>query len=186
MKQFSELEESMQENLTDDTEKELSELSDIIDKSDIEEDDKERIVACIRREEFRGPLPHPDILRQYETINPGFAKEIMEMAVNEQSHRHKMESMIVESQTSLESGELEVIRASIKLKSRLQMFGFLVTLMLVIIGGICIFLDKNVGSIAPFVLAIGSFCWTMFYGKKKSSNEPEKENSIDDKDDDKE
>ena len=91
------------------------------------------------------------------------------MAVNEQGHRHKMESMIVESETSLNSGQLEVIRASIKLKSRLQVFGFVTTFLLVIVGVICIFLDKNVGSIVPFVLAIGSFCWTMFYGKKESS-----------------
>lgn len=177
MKQYAKLEEAIEDaqienhekKLLENNEKELSEISKIIDKSDIEEEDKQRIIACIRREEFRGPLPHPKILQQYEEIQPGFAKEIMQMAVNEQGHRHKMESMIVESETSLNSGQLEVIRASIKLKSRLQVFGFVTTFLLVIVGVICIFLDKNVGSIVPFVLAIGSFCWTMFYGKKESS-----------------
>lgn len=171
MKQFVSQEECMQTNQIRDEEKEISEISEIIDNSDIEEEDKQRIFACIRKEEFKGPLPHPAILQQYEMIQPGFAKEIMQMAVNEQGHRHKMESMIVESETAVNSGQLEVIRASIKLKVRLQVFGFASTLLLVIIGAICIFLEKNVSSIGTFILAIGSFCWTMFYGKKEPSNE---------------
>lgn len=171
MKQFVSQEESVQEKVIEDEEREVSEISDIIDKSDIEAEDKQRIIACIRKEEFKGPLPHPAILKQYEEIHPGFAEEIMKMAVKEQGHRHDMEEMIVKTQTSLTSGQLYVIRASIKLKSRLQIFGFISTVLLVIIGAICIFLDKNASSIAPFVLAIGSFCWTMFYGNKKQPEE---------------
>lgn len=161
--------------LIENEEKEITEISDIIDKSDIEEEDKQRIFACIRKEEFRGPLPPPAILQQYDAVHPGFAKEIMQMAVNEQLHRHRIESSIVESETSLNSGQLEVIRASIKLKTRLQKFGFISTFLLVGIGAICIFLDKNVGSIVPFILAIGTFCWTMFYGKKEPSQESDEE-----------
>lgn len=150
---------------------EMSEVLEIIDKLDIEEEDKQRIYACILEEEFKGPLPHPAILKQYEEIYAGFAKEIMQMAENEQRHRHDVEKMIVKSQTSLTDGQLEMVKASVKLKTRLQMFGFLCTILLMGIGAACIFLDKNVGSIVPFVLAIGSFCWTMFYGKKDSSAE---------------
>lgn len=40
-------------------------------------------------------------------------------------------------------------------------------------------MDKNVGSIAPFILAIGSFCWTMFYGKKKADEEDSDEEESD-------
>ena len=35
------------------------------------------------------------------------------------------------------------------------------------------------GSIAPFILAIGSFCWTMFYGKKKADEEDSDEEESD-------
>jgi uncharacterized membrane protein len=42
-------------------------------------------------ETHRGPLPHPRILSGYESILPGSAQEILEMAKNEQSHRHSME-----------------------------------------------------------------------------------------------
>lgn len=171
MKQFVNQEETILGKLIENEEKEMSEISEIIDKSDIEDDDKKRIFACMRKEEFRGPLPPPFILKQYDEIHPGFAEEIMQMAVNEQGHRHRMDSLIVESETALNSGQLDVIRASIKLKSRLQIFGFVSTFSLVTIGAICIFLDKNAGSIVPFILAIGSFCWTMFYGKKEASKE---------------
>lgn len=139
MKQFSSLQESIQENPIEDDAKEISEISDIIDKSDIQEEDKARIIACIRREEFAGPLPHPSILKQYDEIQPGFAQEILKMVI----------------------------------------FGFVSTFFLLVIGAICIFMDKNVGSIAPFILAIGSFCWTMFYGKKKADEEDSDEEESD-------
>ena len=75
--------------------------------------------------------------------------------------------------------KVEVLKTSIKLKTRLQIFGFVSTFFLLVIGAICIFMDKNVGSIAPFILAIGSFCWTMFYGKKKADEEDSDEEESD-------
>lgn len=35
-----------------------------------------------------GPLPDPEELSRYEKVSPGFAREILEMAKSEQSHRH--------------------------------------------------------------------------------------------------
>ncbi|MCI4626008.1 MAG: DUF2335 domain-containing protein [Candidatus Magnetoovum sp. WYHC-5] len=40
---------------------------------------------------FLGPLPHPELLKQYDEICPGFATEIMEMAKEESKHRRDME-----------------------------------------------------------------------------------------------
>lgn len=177
MKQLTNLEELETENLTNEQEKEIAQISEIIDNSDIEEVDKEKIYACIKGEVFKGPLPHPEILKQYEDIEEGFAKEIMQMAIREQEHRHEMETMIVRSETSVNSSQIDVIKTSIKMKSRLQIFGFVLTLSLVLIGTICIFTDKNI--IVPFVLAIASFCWTMFYGKKDISNQGDEEKAND-------
>lgn len=156
-------------------EKELSKMSDIVDKSDIQDEDKRKIIECMRREEFRGPLPHPAILKQYEDIQTGFANQIMQMAQKEQNHRQDLEKKIVESELSIDKGKLKVIDASIKMKSRLQIFGFVLTFFLVIIGFVCIFMDKN--SFVPFILAIGSFCWTMFYGKKEPNKESNDESN---------
>lgn len=32
-------------------------------------------------------------------------------------------------------------------------------------------MNKKISSIVPFILAIGSFVWTMFYGKKTPDDE---------------
>lgn len=47
MKQFSSLQETIQDNPIEDDAKEISEISDIIDKSDIQEEDKERIIGSV-------------------------------------------------------------------------------------------------------------------------------------------
>lgn len=173
---FVDAEDVMLKKMDDENEKEISEISEIIENSDIGENDKERIIGIIRSEEFKGPIPHPQILRQYEELQSGLANVIVDMAIKEQAHRHEMDTTIVQSEVLLNTGHIEVIRASIKLKTRLQIFGFVLTTALLAIGATCIFLDKNVESIVPIILAVGSFCWTMFYGKSKS-DEGDKEQS---------
>lgn len=39
----------------------------------------------------RGPLPPPDLLRGYDEVLPGAAREIMDMAIREQRHRNLLE-----------------------------------------------------------------------------------------------
>lgn len=169
----ADIEDVLLKKTNNENEKKMSEISEIIEKSDIEKDDKEKIIGIIQQEVFKGPIPHPQILQQYEEVQPGFANTIVNMAVKEQEHRHEIEKTIVQSEALLNTGQVEVIRSSIKLKSRLQIFGFVLTAALLIIGSICIFLDKNIGSITTFILAVGSFCWTMFYGKKNNGDEKE-------------
>ncbi len=41
---------------------------------------------------WRGPLPPPEVLDAYERISPGAPKVILEMAVNQQQHRLRLES----------------------------------------------------------------------------------------------
>jgi len=42
---------------------------------------------------FRGPLPHPQHLQEYENIAPGIAKAIVDNSTKEQAHRHKMQTL---------------------------------------------------------------------------------------------
>jgi len=55
----------------------------------------DRVVAQVvaASETFRGPLPHPRHLKDYDDIVPGSAAKIINMAYREQSHRHKMQWM---------------------------------------------------------------------------------------------
>lgn len=44
----------------------------------------------VTERKFSGPLPSPDVLRDYDTIQPGFAERIFSMAEREQGTRHKL------------------------------------------------------------------------------------------------
>ena len=45
----------------------------------------------VSRSSFSGPLPPPDLFRQYEEVSPGAGKEIVEMAKVQRTHDHEME-----------------------------------------------------------------------------------------------
>jgi uncharacterized membrane protein len=42
-------------------------------------------------ESFQGPIPPPNVLERYNTINPEIPLMIMNMAIKEQEHRHSVE-----------------------------------------------------------------------------------------------
>ncbi len=45
----------------------------------------------IRQELYSGPIPHPDLLKKYDSVIPGLAERIVAMAEEEQKHRHKLD-----------------------------------------------------------------------------------------------
>lgn len=49
-------------------------------------------------ESFSGPIPPPAILEQYNTIVPNAAERILKMAENQASHRHQIESKVIDSE----------------------------------------------------------------------------------------
>jgi uncharacterized membrane protein len=53
-------------------------------------------VRVERAERFGGPLPHPEVLRQYDEIVPGAANRILLMAEQQEQHRHSLEKTVVE------------------------------------------------------------------------------------------
>lgn len=55
--------------------------------------------VVVHREErsFSGPLPHPEILRQFEQVVPGAAERIIKMAEDQSSHRRDLEKKVIDS-----------------------------------------------------------------------------------------
>lgn len=51
---------------------------------------------------FSGPLPPPEILRQYDEAHAGLADRIVSMAESEQSHRHSVESAALQGSIDAE------------------------------------------------------------------------------------
>ncbi len=48
--------------------------------------------AIEKLEMYSGPIPHPDILKKHDDIDPGVAKLIIENGVEESKHRRSMEN----------------------------------------------------------------------------------------------
>jgi hypothetical protein len=56
--------------------------------------------------EFRGPLPPPELLRQYEDVHPGTAERIMVQFERETQHRHAIEQQLLTAQLEMQRAEI--------------------------------------------------------------------------------
>lgn len=79
--------------------------SEVTTEDSIEPEIVEKEAAAVRKvvvqaikEEFSGPIPHPDIIEKYEQILPGAADRIISMAEKQASHRQDMEKMMIKSE----------------------------------------------------------------------------------------
>lgn len=64
------------------------------------DDVKEEIVEVVLAEQthsmmYSGPIPHPELLRQFDEVIPGGADRIMTMAEGQSSHRQLLETKVV-------------------------------------------------------------------------------------------
>lgn len=57
---------------------------------------------------FSGPMPHPDILRGMEEVVPGAAKQVIDMALSQSTHRKALETIAITSQTQ-QSGRGQIL-----------------------------------------------------------------------------
>lgn len=79
--------------------------SEVTTEDSIEPEIVEKEAAAVRKvvvqaikEEFSGPIPHPDIIEKYEQILPGAADRIISMAEKQASHRQDMEKAMIKSE----------------------------------------------------------------------------------------
>lgn len=103
---------------------------------------------------FSGPVPPPDILREYININPDFAQTIIQMSIDEQRYAHSRDNKIIEK--SFES------------KKRGQNYALVIALVAIIGGIICILLDHEIaGGVVSGVGLTGLI--SEFLGRSRSS-----------------
>lgn len=71
----------------------IAKVSDILKPSLKVSDDAPRVAMKVTAAvtSHRGPLPAPETFSQYDHICPGAAREILDMAIREQRHRHFVE-----------------------------------------------------------------------------------------------
>ncbi|MFZ4414577.1 MAG: DUF2335 domain-containing protein [Bacteroidales bacterium] len=56
-------------------------------------------ISAEKHEMFSGPIPHPELLQQYNLIDATFANRILSMAEDEAKNRHRNESRLTKSIT---------------------------------------------------------------------------------------
>lgn len=133
----------------------IENVKEIVDKRDLSPNQKlEAVVKIVERksEIYSGPIPHPEHLRQYDEIEPGSAKLIIQMFIEQSKHRRKQEDKILD--------------ADIKGFARGQVFGFIILLLAIIGGFILIAFEKDGIGLASIITAIAGLSLSYFYGKK--------------------
>lgn len=114
-------------------------------------------------EMFSGPIPAPHILKQYDEMDPGAAKQIIDNGVEESHHRRQMESKMLEM--------------SRKRKIRRDWMGFVIGIISIFVGAFLIYKDHYVvGTIFSGISILGLV--SQFLGDdstSSSSSEQEKE-----------
>lgn len=111
-------------------------------------------LLVIRREEsFEGPIPHPKMFKEYESILPGSADRILAMAEKQQEHRMGLEKTAVEGQ--------------VKSNLRGQIIGFIVLVLGLVLSVVFAFLGMKTfaGSFATGTIVV---LVSLFVGGKTS------------------
>lgn len=86
-------------------------------------------VAAFIKEQYSGPLPHPEIMRQYDSIVPGLANRIIHQFEEQSKHRRELEQKVIKS---------DLVMARLGL-----IFGFIIGMASVIGGIITALLGKE-------------------------------------------
>lgn len=119
--------------------------------------------------EYRGPLPHPDMLERYEQIMPGSAERIIARFEKEGEHRHDLERQIVSSQVDREKSEVPEIR-------RGQIFAFVLGIVGLLVGGtVCLFSESEAGAYAGAAIGgvtLVGLVTAFIVGRKSKPAEP--------------
>lgn len=103
----------------------------------------ESYLASVESTYFAGPLPHPDVLKQYDNIVPGAANRIIQMAESQSKHRRDLEKKVIGS---------NIVNERIGM-----IFAFILTVLLLFFSGTLIYMDKPIeGLITLGIVIIGN------------------------------
>ena len=110
----------------------------------------ERVARIVERHtSFSGPLPPPTALREYDAIMPGLAERLVQMAEQEQDHRHATDNRII------------------GLYERGQWFGFFLGLVGLAVGGGLLYIGAEIGGIAALLLSMGTLAGSLLFSRRR-------------------
>ena len=121
-----------------------------------------------KHEVFSGPIPSPDILEHYEYVFPGAAERIFQMTERQMEHRIEIENKVIQSK----------IRDSMVG----MVLGFLLALVISIIGGLLIWKGKEISGFTTIITAIAGLSGAFVYGTNSNRKEREEKNKSNNQD----
>lgn len=126
-----------------------------------------RVVASA----FRGPLPTPSMLAEYDEVVPGLAKNIVQWTTDQTAHRQQIESRAVGIDEKLSTWYIVETLLG-------QFFAFLITLA-VLVGVVYLAIhDKPAAAAALGAFGFGSIITAFIVGRKiRTSSEDQPKNS---------
>lgn len=95
-------------------------LAGVLERLNTEE--RTIVLQAMEQEAFSGPVPHPDLLRGYESVQEGLAERIMRMAEKEQEHRFEYD------RSQLECNK-KIVDGAVADSKRGQVFAFIVSML---------------------------------------------------------
>jgi uncharacterized membrane protein len=111
----------------------------------------------LKARRFEGPLPPPDALAQYEQVSPGFADRIVKMAEKEQDFRHR---------------DTQVVRGmQRKIIGRGQVFGFILSLAIILCGVLLIMYDKPTSGFIAILAGIATVAGPFFFNIQREKKQ---------------
>lgn len=123
--------------------------------------DENTKTAFIQSMSFRGPLPPPSLLQEYERILPGISERMFKMKEKEQDHRHTSESK------ALDIRQTEGRRG--------QYFGFIIGLVAFVVFALCAIFGQTIVagvSLIPLLLSFAFVIIKEFRGSQNNGDYP--------------
>lgn len=78
---------------------EVATSREVLEADELPSEELVRVVTRVIASEFSGPLPPPDVIRDYEGVMPGFADRIMALTERQAVHRQEMERIIISAES---------------------------------------------------------------------------------------
>ena len=117
-------------------------------------------VSAVQTKSFRGPIPSPDDLSQYERILPGTAERILAMAERQSASRQELERKTCDAATpDTKEARKETLRG--------QWMSFVITIVAFVIAGYCAHCNQPVIGSVVAGATLASVVSTMINRKGK-------------------
>ena len=124
-----------------------------------------RMIAASKTVHFSGPMPHPELLGQYELLCPGSADRIIRMAEQEAEHRRSAENKIIEAQIKDRNKQYSESRCG-------QLCALVITLAALGAGVYTASIGHEIAGSIIGVGGIGGIVTTFILGRHRQPEEP--------------